>query len=104
MSDHFALTSNATSLPWADVPCLPVEDFVAATAEELGRNARLCSFFGVPDGKETSLVAVLAFDADNTLAIGRSAGFSGGFPSSHPRTRKHTFSSGRSGSSTGSRR
>ena len=84
MSDHFALTSNATSLPWADVPCLPVEDFVAATAEELGRNARLCSFFGVPDGKETSLVAVLAFDADNTLAIGRSAGFSGGFPSLTP--------------------
>ena len=84
MSDPFALISNAASIPWAEVPCLPAEDFVAAMSEALDRKARLCSFFGVPDGGGTCLVAVLAFDADNTLAIGRSAAFSGNFPSLTP--------------------
>ncbi|MFA7343521.1 MAG: hypothetical protein WC003_04380 [Terrimicrobiaceae bacterium] len=81
MSAPFALLSNASSLPWEEVPRLPVDGFVKATAEELGRNARLCSLFAMPDGTGTCLVAVLAFDADNTLAVGRSAAFSGGYPS-----------------------
>ena len=68
----FALLANTTALPWADVPEWPVADFVEATAVELGRGARLCAWFGVPEGETTRLVAVLAFDADNTLAVGRS--------------------------------
>ncbi len=84
MSDPFALISNASSLAWAEVPCLPAEDFVAAMAEALTSKARLCSFFGMPDGDGTCLVAVLAFDADNSLAIGRSAAFSGSYPSLTP--------------------
>ncbi|HVT72758.1 MAG TPA: hydrogenase [Lacunisphaera sp.] len=69
----FALLGNASAIRWADVPEWSVADFVEATAVELGRGARLCSWFGVPEGESVRLVAVLAFDADNTLAVGRSA-------------------------------
>jgi Ni,Fe-hydrogenase III large subunit len=94
MSAHtpFALLANATSLPWIDVPVWPVADFVRATAAELRRGARLCSWFGVPDGDGVCLTAVLAFDADNTLAVGRSAPVRGAYPSltaSHPQA--HLF-------------
>lgn len=68
----FALLANATGLPWTDVPEWPAAEFVEATAVELGRGARLCAWFGVPEGDSVRLVAVLAFDADNTLAVGRS--------------------------------
>ncbi len=69
----FALVDNATSLPWADVPEWPMPEFVDKTAAELDRGARLCAWFGVPEGTATRLVAVVAFDADNTLAVARSA-------------------------------
>lgn len=91
-SSRFALISNASSLPWEEIPCWPVDDFVAATAEELNRHARLCSFFAMPEERGICLVAVLAFDADNTLAVGRSRAFSGDFPSltvKHPQA--HLF-------------
>ncbi|MFA7233333.1 MAG: hypothetical protein WC076_04400 [Terrimicrobiaceae bacterium] len=91
-SSSFALLPNASSLPWEEVPCWPAGDFVATLAGELDRQARLCSFFAMPDGRGTCLVAVLAFDADNTLAVGRSGEFSGDFPSltvSHPQA--HLF-------------
>ncbi len=77
----FALLANATSIPWAELPVWPAAEFVRATAAELNRGARLCAWFGVPDGSTTCLVAVLAFDADNTLAVGRSQSFSGSYPS-----------------------
>jgi Ni,Fe-hydrogenase III large subunit len=70
---NFLLLANATAVRWADVPEWPVGDFVEATATELGRGARLCAWFGVPEGEGVRLVAVLAYDADNTLAVGRSA-------------------------------
>lgn len=88
----FALLANATSLPWAEVPAWPAADFVRATADELGRGARLCAWFGVPEGDATRLVAVVAFDADNTLAVGRSRPVQGGYPSltaTHPQA--HLF-------------
>jgi Ni,Fe-hydrogenase III large subunit len=76
----FALLANGTALPWADVPEWPVEEFVRKTAVELGRGARLCAWFGVPEGDATRLVAVIAFDSDNTLAVARSAPGSGAYP------------------------
>lgn len=91
-STPFALMANATSLPWAEVPAWPVVDFVRATGIELARGARLCSLFGVPEGDAVQLVAVLAFDADSTLAVGRSRTFTGTFPSltaTHPQA--HLF-------------
>ncbi|MBI5772349.1 MAG: NADH-quinone oxidoreductase subunit C [Verrucomicrobia bacterium] len=77
----FVWLSNGTSLPWAEVPEWPVDSFVEATSAELDRGVRLCAWFGVPDGDATRLVAVLAYDADNTLAVGRSAPARGSYPS-----------------------
>jgi Ni,Fe-hydrogenase III large subunit len=91
-STSFALLANATSIPWAEIPAWPVADFVRATASELTRGARLCAWFGVPGNSGTCLVAVLAFDADNTLAVGRSEAFSGKYSAltaTHPQA--HLF-------------
>jgi Ni,Fe-hydrogenase III large subunit len=79
----FALLANATAIPWVDVPEWPVTEFVRATSAELDRGARLCALFGVPEEEGrvlTRLVAVLAYDADNTLAAGRSLPFAGAYP------------------------
>ncbi len=83
-STSFALLGNAAGLPWTKVPAWPVAELVQATANELARGARLCAWFGVPEGAETCLVAVLAFDVDNTLAVARSIPFTGAFPSLTP--------------------
>jgi len=88
----FALLANATSIPWAEVPVWPPAEFVRATAGELQRGARLAAWFGVPEGSGTCLVAVLAFDADNTLAVGRSEPFTGSYPSlTITHTQAHMF-------------
>jgi Ni,Fe-hydrogenase III large subunit len=76
-----ALVANATSLPWSDIPEWPPADLVRTTASELDRGARLCAWFGVPEGQAVRIVAVLAFDADNTLAVGRSEPATGSVPS-----------------------
>lgn len=83
-STSFALLANATSLPWPDVPEWPVAEFVRLTMSELDRGSRLCAWFGVLEQTGTRLVAVIAFDADNTLAVARSAPFSGSYPSLTP--------------------
>lgn len=91
-SPSFAFLANASSLPWAEVPVAPVAELVRATTTELDRGARLCAWFGVPEGTGTCLLAVLAFDADNTLAVGRSTAFTGAYPSltrTHPQA--HLF-------------
>ncbi len=84
--------ANATSLPWAEVPEWPVAEFVRMTATALDRGGRLCAWFGVPAGAGVRLVAVIAYDAENTLAVGRSLPLSGGYPAltvSHPQA--HLF-------------
>jgi Ni,Fe-hydrogenase III large subunit len=78
---EFLLLSNGTSVPWADVPEWPVDEFVAATATELDRGGRLCAWFGVPENTATHLVAVIAFDSENILAVGRSAPVIKNYPS-----------------------
>ncbi|MBI5364680.1 MAG: hydrogenase [Planctomycetes bacterium] len=91
-SSPFALFPNTASLPWADVPEWPGAEFVRATAGELDRGARLCAWFGVPESKGVRLVAVIAFDADNTLAVGRSTPIVGAYPAltaTHPQA--HLF-------------
>ena len=91
-STPFALLANATSIPWSEVPSWPVAEFVRATAAELKRSARLCAWFGVPEDSRACLVAVLAFDADNTLAVGRSEPFADAYPAltaTHPQA--HLF-------------
>jgi Ni,Fe-hydrogenase III large subunit len=91
-STSFALLANATSLPWAEVPAWPVGELVQLTGAELLRGARLCAWFGVSEDDSTSLVAVLALDADNTLAVARSVPFTGAYPAltaAHPQA--HLF-------------
>jgi Ni,Fe-hydrogenase III large subunit len=69
-----------------------VADFVHATGAELSRGARLCSYFGLSEGAAVRLIAVLAFDADSILAVGRSTPFISSFPSltvTHPQA--HLF-------------
>jgi Ni,Fe-hydrogenase III large subunit len=91
-SSPFALLANATGIPWAGVPALPVAELVFATASELDRGARISAWFGVPEASGVSLVAVLAFDAENTLAVARSQPFTGEYPSltkTHPQA--HLF-------------
>jgi Ni,Fe-hydrogenase III large subunit len=75
----FALLANAASLPWADVPEWPLPELVRRTGAELDRGARLCAWFGVPEDEGTRVVAVIAFDADNTLAVARSAPTQGAY-------------------------
>jgi Ni,Fe-hydrogenase III large subunit len=91
-SSPFALLTNATSLPWADVPEWPLADFLRRTAGELDRGARLCAWFGVPGDRGTHLVALIAFDTDNTLAVARSTPVVGHYPAltaTHPQA--HLF-------------
>ena len=87
--ESFLQLPNASSLPWDDVPEWPVADFVRATASELDRGGRLCAWFGVPARSKIAgpasdgavrIVAVVAFDAENTLAVGRSTPVSGAYP------------------------
>ena len=88
----FLPLANATSVPWAEVPVWSAPDLVRATAADLDRGGRLCAWFGVPAAEGVRLVAVLAFDADNTLAVGRSAPVSGSYPAltaTHPQA--HLF-------------
>ncbi|HVU36623.1 MAG TPA: hydrogenase [Opitutaceae bacterium] len=88
----FALVANGGRLPWSEVPEWPIVDFVAATAAELDRGARLCAWFGVPGPHGIRIAAVLAYDADNTLAVGRSSPVVQSYPAltaSHPQA--HLF-------------
>ena len=88
----FALLGNGTSLPWAQVPEWPAVEFVAATSFELNRGGRLAAWFGVPSDRGACLVAVVAFDSDNVLAVGRSLPLAGSYPSltlEHPQA--HLF-------------
>lgn len=88
----FALLANATSLPWGEVPESSIGALVEATAAELEHGARLCAWFGVQEGAATRLVAVLAYDADNTLAVGRSDAVRDAYPSLTPRhSEAHLF-------------
>ncbi|MCU0772338.1 MAG: hydrogenase [Verrucomicrobia bacterium] len=91
-SSHFVLLNNGQGLPWADIPEWPAEEFVHTAAAEIERGGRLCAWFGLPEGTALRLVAVVAYDADNALAVGRSQPFAGGYPSltvSHPQA--HLF-------------
>ncbi len=91
-SRSFALLANAAAVPWADLPEWPAAELVSQTAAALDRGARLCAWFGLPDDGAVRLVALLAFDADNTLAAARSIPMAGGYPAltaSHPQA--HLF-------------
>lgn len=76
-----AMISNGESLALGDIARLTPDGLVETTSRELKRGARLCAWFGVSEGEKTRLVAVLAYDADNGLAVLSSEAFQGGYPS-----------------------
>jgi Ni,Fe-hydrogenase III large subunit len=81
VSNHFAPIANAGGIPWEDIPELPAGELVRSTSERLTKGGRLSAWFGVPEGEGVRIVAVLAFDADNELAVARSRPIAGGYPS-----------------------
>ncbi|MHB9008930.1 MAG: hydrogenase large subunit [Limisphaerales bacterium] len=88
----FALLTNGTAVPWAEVPESSPVDLLREVGALLDRGERLSSLFGVPEGGALRLVAVLALDAGNTLAVGRSRPFSGSFPAlTATHTQAHLF-------------
>lgn len=88
----FALLANASSLPLAEIPEWPLAELVNVTAAELARGARLCAWFGVSEDQGVCVVTVIAFDADNTLAIARSQPAVGNYPSlTVQHTQAHLF-------------
>jgi Ni,Fe-hydrogenase III large subunit len=89
---RFAPIVPGEILRWRDVPAWPAEAFVDAAAEELAHGARLCAWFGVDDDRGVSLVALLAYDAENTLAVGRSECVEACYPALTPRhAQAHLF-------------
>jgi Ni,Fe-hydrogenase III large subunit len=91
-SREFAVLGNGNALPWKDVPETDADVFVAALDRQLDGGARLCAFFGVPQGDATHLVAVIAFDGAGKLAVGRSAPLRGGYRAlTPPHPQAHLF-------------
>jgi len=62
---------NGQALPWRDVPDLAVPEFRAAVIERVHKGRRVSSFFGVPEGDQIILVAVLTNDHQATLEVCR---------------------------------
>jgi len=58
---------NGQALPWKDVPDLAVPEFHAAVIERVHKHRRISSLFGMPEGDQIILVAVLTNDHQATL-------------------------------------
>jgi len=91
--ESFVCCSNGESLAWGEIPELPVVQFVEAAAAALNDGGRLCSWFGVPEERDTiRILAVIANDAENTIYVGRSFPFHGSYPSlTLKNTQAHMF-------------
>ena len=81
MNTPFLTFANASRVPWASIPVFSATKLVRLTGEMMASGARLCTWFGVPDHDETSLVAVLAMDDDSVLGVARSEPIRGSYPS-----------------------
>ena len=81
---EFIPLSNPATVAWAEVPECTAAALVASTAGAIAEGARLCSWFGVPEGGGTRLVAVLAHDADNLISVGRSIPMCATYPALTP--------------------
>jgi Ni,Fe-hydrogenase III large subunit len=86
MSPRATLTpaANGAALEWNGLAEPRVDDLVTVVSEELERGGRLCSLFGVAGERGVQLIAVVARDELGTLAVGRSAPFTGSYPALTP--------------------
>ena len=93
VTNDFAWLPNGAALPWAEIPEWPVNRLVGETAAALAGGGRLSAWFAVPDAvPQLRLVAVVAFDGDNTLAVARSEPFAGQYEALTPRNgQAHLF-------------
>jgi len=88
----FAPLRNGERLALCDVPSWPADAFVDELSAALDAGGRLCSYFGVAEPSGTQLIAVVAFDAESELCIGRSEICTQAFPSLTPRhAQAHLF-------------
>jgi len=99
---EFTTLANATAVAWAGVPESTAHRLVTATAEEVRQGGRLCAWFGVPAqagvppqpgdsdtfdrpySPSVVLVCILAYDAENLLAVGRSKPVAGSYSALTP--------------------
>lgn len=79
MNTSFYPFFNGSSVAWAAVPVLKIDQFIEALSEYLATRQRLVSYFAVPQSGE--IVAVVADDANNQLAIARGLVLEQSFPS-----------------------
>jgi Ni,Fe-hydrogenase III large subunit len=79
LSSIFAMIGNATRVAWETIPELAIADLVERTAEQLESGGRLCAWCGLSEGHRKRVIAVIAMDADNLLAVARSAPFTGSY-------------------------
>jgi len=62
---------NGQAMPWKNVPELAVAEFRSAVIERVHKGRRISSLFGIPDGDQTILVAVLTNDQQATMSVCR---------------------------------
>jgi Ni,Fe-hydrogenase III large subunit len=81
MTNNFAETTNAKPVALEAVPTLSLGDFQQGVLESTAAGCRVSSMFGAERSGKIELYAVLADDARNRLAIGRTVVEGGEFPS-----------------------
>jgi len=74
---------NGSRVSFQDVPVLPTPEFRSTVIEAVACGNRMTSFFGVSDGQDIRLLAILAQDATGTLSIA-STRVIGSYPSLTP--------------------
>ncbi len=62
---------NGRALPWKDIPEFAVPEFRTMILERVRRGRRISSLFGMPDGDEITILAVLAHDSQGMLELCR---------------------------------
>jgi len=78
-----ATLSNGGSISWRDVPEHGIYDFRELVWERVRAGGRLCSLFGLPQGDDVILVAVLGQDGAGTLEVCRTR-VNGSYPALTP--------------------
>lgn len=62
---------NGQAIPWNDVPEVSVPEWRTAILERVHKGRRISALFGVPDGRQVLLVAVLTNDRQATMELCR---------------------------------
>jgi Ni,Fe-hydrogenase III large subunit len=66
-----AILRNGSSIPWRDVPELNQPEFRETVIDRVRKGSRLSAFFGMPEGRGVTLIAVIANDAAGHIEVCR---------------------------------